>query len=67
MGSTNRRVVLRMMMAIAVTVLAALLLYFVFLHGSSRTHGEVQRIDQQTGSLPTSVAEDAWHQIRVSA
>jgi hypothetical protein len=33
MGSKNMRLMARIIMAIVVTVLAALVLYFVFLHG----------------------------------
>jgi hypothetical protein len=67
MRSTNLRLVARMIVAIVATLLAALALYFVFLHGKRPAHDEVQRMDQRHGASPASVAQGFRHLIQVNA
>jgi hypothetical protein len=64
-GSTNMRLVARMIAAIVVTVLAALVLYFVFLHNQRPAHGEVQRMDHHIRYSPASEAEGLRYLTRV--
>jgi hypothetical protein len=46
MRSSNMRLLARLLVAIAVTVLAALVLYFIFLQDERPKDGEVQSPDQ---------------------
>jgi hypothetical protein len=56
----------RMAVAIVVTVLATLMLYFVFLNGNRPAHDEVQPTDRHIRYSPPSDAEGVRHLIRVS-
>jgi heme/copper-type cytochrome/quinol oxidase subunit 2 len=60
------RLMTRMMAAIVVTVLAALTLYFVFLHGKSPADDEVQPVHHHVGYSPGSAAASLRYPMRVS-
>jgi hypothetical protein len=55
-GYTIMRLMTRMILALAVTVLAALVLYFVFLHGKRPAHDEVQPAGHYLRYSPASEA-----------
>jgi hypothetical protein len=56
-GSTNMRLAVRIIIALVVTVLSALVLYFVFLRNDRPAHDQVQRANNHVGSSPvTAVA-----------
>jgi hypothetical protein len=65
-GSTNMRLMTRMIVALAVTVFAALVLYFVFLDGNRPAHDEVQSADHHIRYSPSSDAERVRHLMRLS-
>jgi hypothetical protein len=54
MRTSNMRLLVRLLMAIVVTVLAAILLYFIFLRGERPEDGRVQRPDQHLSSSADS-------------
>jgi hypothetical protein len=56
----------RMTVAIVVTVLATLMLYFVFLNGNHPAHDEVQPTDHHIRYSPPSDAGSVRHLMRVS-
>jgi hypothetical protein len=56
----------RLIVALALTVLAALVLYFVFLHGQRPGHDEVQRTGHHITYSPASEASGLLHLTPVS-
>ena len=60
------RLMRRMTVAVVVTVLAALMLYFVFLDGNRPAHDEVQPIDHHIRYSPSSDAESVRNLMRLS-
>jgi hypothetical protein len=65
-ASTNMRLMTRMIAAIVVTVLAALMLYFVFLHGKRPADDEVQPVDHHISYSTASEAASLRYPLRVS-
>jgi hypothetical protein len=60
------RLMTRMIVAIAVTVLAALVLYFVFLRGKRPAHDGVQPVGHHIRYSPASGGESLRYLTRVS-
>lgn len=59
------RLAVRMIIAVVITMFAAVVLYFVFLHGERPDRDEVQPMNNHIGSSPASAVEGLRHLARV--